>query len=198
MAAALPNFKELLDRINQGDERAADELYQHYNSTLTHIVRLRLTRYHLMLPVCDDEDVTQDAWMSIFRLIREGRPFETKEEVVALFKQVALRKSAKVIRRFLFTATRDLRRRESPEASVVAQASVADPAPDPQQTAENNELLERALESLSPGDRLLLHMRMQGHSLREIAAEIGCDERTVPRPLMSILSDLEQSLGTVR
>jgi RNA polymerase sigma factor (sigma-70 family) len=190
MTNPCPDFKALLDRIKQGDDYAADEFHRHYSGTLRRIVRLRLQYFPQMKPVCDDDDVTQDAWMSAFLLIRQGRSFKTEEKLLAFLKQIARRKTVKVIREYLGTAKRDLCRSQSAEASTAVKSILAGPAPGPAERAEIKDLMERALRSLLFKDRLILQMHIQGHLLPEIAASIGCCDRTVSRSLTRILSEL--------
>jgi RNA polymerase sigma factor (sigma-70 family) len=195
MPSPLPNITALLDRINQHDDIACYELYQHYEKTIRSIARRYLKPFRRMQPLCDEDDVSQDAWKSIFRRLRESRiPFEGDAELFAWLVSIARHKAAKAIDTHFGTAKRDPRRRESPKTSAAVKRSVADPAPGPAAIAEKNDLIKLALQSLSDGERLILLMRFDNYSFREIAARLGYHERTVARRLVRLLFDLGELL----
>jgi len=189
MSDPLPDFQDLLRRLRERDEQAAKELVRHYGNEIRIVVKHRLKHHAAQLQrICDADDLTQDAWKSIFRFINEGHPFETDAELFALLMQIARNKVDKAARRNLYTAKRDLRRQEALDDRA---ASLVDPTLDPAATFENKESLRRALLLLLDEDRAILRMRYQDKcSHREMAEKLGWTERAVARKMVQILETL--------
>ncbi len=79
MSDTPPDFQGLLRRIREGDEQACKDLVRHYAREIRRVVQHRLKRHASQLQrICDADNLTQDAWNSIFRFINEGHRFENR------------------------------------------------------------------------------------------------------------------------
>src|SRR6266496_3280158 len=85
------NIRELLARIQSGDEQAARELLARYESKVRLVVRRQLPR--LLRSRFDSIDFLQSVWGSFFRRIRMGpSEFEDSRHLVAFLARAARNK----------------------------------------------------------------------------------------------------------
>jgi RNA polymerase sigma factor (sigma-70 family) len=67
--------------------------------------------------------------------------------------------------------------------------------PSPVEALALVEFVEQVMGSLEPAERRILEMRLQGYTLKEVAAEVRCSERTVRRALAEIKVRLQRWRG---
>lgn len=178
MAEPDTHFTKLLHRyIEQKDERAVEEIVQHYGPLLRGIVKHRLENWRYFTRE-DVRDVEQDAWKSIFRLVLDGVDLDDLDndaKLTALIKLIAERKAAKLVRAQVHTAKRDVRRLISLDGAASRLTRIlVDPQLGPAKRAELNDLLRHELEALPSEHQRILQMRTIGWSHERIAEELGC------------------------
>jgi RNA polymerase sigma factor (sigma-70 family) len=92
---------------------------------------------------------------------------------------VTLRKCAKRLR-YLRAARRDAGRDvEGPDADDLA--SLLGQVPPPEEAAVLAESVESLLGAMAPDDRPIVEYLLLGYTAQEVAARLGCSERTVRR-----------------
>jgi RNA polymerase sigma factor (sigma-70 family) len=177
------NIQELLARIKNGDEGAARELLARYETKVRLVVRRQLPR--LLRSRFDSLDFLQSVWGSFFFKIRTGPNDLDEEQNLVTFLAWAARN--KVIDEYRRAATqRQDIKREEPLDRVTNKDDCLASGDTPSQLAEANETYDRLRELLPEEQRVILEMKAEGHSSREIGDLLGVSERTVQRVLESL------------
>jgi len=182
---------QLLAQWRDGNQQAAQELFQRYVDRLMALARSRLSQQ--LAPRIDPEDVVQSAYRSFFMGARAGR-FEPQRggDLWRVLVAITLHKLQDQVDRHT-----------AGKRSVAAeQALDGDPnmppvpllsrEPSPLEALTLWDEVEQLLRQLDPLPRRLLELRLQGHSLEEIAVALQCSERTVIRILKRIKQQLEE------
>ncbi len=186
---------ELIDRWRQGDQQAADALYQRYIDRLSEIVNARLSqRFRSRL---DADDVVQSVCRTFFRRVAEGQfQFDQDDEVWKLLVTISLNKLRNQIRHHSAArrdASQEVQRQDSsrPDEYLLEKLSVA---PQPVEAFIFAETIEQISEQLDEKHALLLQMRMAGHSQQEIAEQLQTSDRSIRRMIESIREVLSREL----
>jgi RNA polymerase sigma-70 factor, ECF subfamily len=174
---------ELIAECRRGDRRAFEELVR-----LTHR-RVYSLAYRLVRDRSEAEDVAQEAYLRMFRglgAFREEARFETwMYRVVANCAMSALRRRG----RFGEIVTDEVADRPVPET--------------PEHRAVQRDELTRALDSLSPGQRVVVVLKdVYGLSCQEIGEELDIEEGAVKvrlhrarKRLVELLTDHDERAG---
>ena len=154
---------DLLTAARQGDAAALEALLVRYQPHL----------YRFGLMMCGNfEDASDVAQESLVSMARSLRDFRGDSSVSSWLFTIARRFCIKKRRRSKFAPARE----ESLDAGADA-ASLADPAPTPEQSASNRELaaaLTHAIDGLDPSQREVLVLRdVEGLSAPEVARVLG-------------------------
>ena len=153
-----------------------------------------------------DRSVAQDAVQETFlQLCRKARKVATTPEPPTLAE------FAEMLSPWLFTVCRtrviDMQRKRNPQAFAAspdgdgdsAETAVVDPSPLPDDvvvTGEENQLVAKSIDTLTPRQREVLQLRMQGGlSYREIAEVTGMTTSNVGFHLHQAVSSLRQTLA---
>jgi RNA polymerase sigma-70 factor (ECF subfamily) len=175
-----------LARIAAGDQDAARELLTRYEAEVRLVVRRQLPR--LLRSRFDSLDFLQSVWGSFFvRVKGEPGEFEDSRHLVAFLARAA---KNKVIDEYRRAGSRkgDMHREEPLWADGDRPRELTAPGDTPSQVAEAHEVLGR-LRDLLPEDRhVLLELKAQGLSSKDIGIRLGISERTVQR----VLEDLRR------
>src|SRR5262245_23864103 len=178
----------------QGNQQAAELLFQRYANRLITLARNRIPAK--LTSRVDPEDVVQSVYRSFFARARAGRyELQRGGDLWRLLMTITLHKLYKQIRRYQ-TEKRDLgRERNCPSAEKFAalHAHLQASEPSPQEAATLADELGVVMRTLAPVQRRMLELRLLGYDLDEIAADVHCSERTVIRVLQRIKLQLEQS-----
>jgi RNA polymerase sigma factor (sigma-70 family) len=179
---------DLLSRYRQGDEAAATELYRRYVEQLAAVARGQLSSK--IAARLDPEDVVQSAYRSFFIRAREGEyVLQRGGDLWRLLVGIVRNKALAQVERHT-AARRTFRREERFDHAGAPLAELAALAhePSPEEASVASELLVEIMAELTPAQRQVLELRLQGFTLDEIAAATGRCERTVRRWLESIKS----------
>ena len=164
-AAGSATDDELLTAARQGDTAALETLLTRYQP---HLYRFGLT---MCGNVEDAGDVAQESLISMARSVRD---FRGDSSVSSWLYTIARRFCIKKRRRSKFAPARE-DSLDAPETDVGRH--LADPGPNPEQTAANQELavaLTHAIHALDPGHREVLVLRdVEGLPAPEVAAILG-------------------------
>ncbi len=177
-APAATSSADLMARWQAGDQGAAEELFRRYAGRLQALVRSRLSAR--LARHVDPEDVVQSVYQSFFVGARDGR--------------FVLSRGGDLWRLLVSITLNKLCRRAEQEAAPKRSAGLGRrrrgglegaPArdPTPAEAAGLADTLEQALRGLSPAQRRMVELRLQGYALEEIALDAHRSERTVRRLL---------------
>ncbi len=140
----------------------------------------------------DPEDIVQSVFRSFFDRNSRGRfQFEQSPDVWRLLAAMTYRKVKKTIRHH-GQQLRDVRR----EASTPSDFPTAqDDAPTASSWVVMMELLEGILEQIPETHQRIVRLRLDGHSIDEIAATVGVTSRTVDRALSLVRKVASEMMG---
>lgn len=185
----------LIERWRQGDQAAAQALFELYVARLVAVVGDRLSSRFVRH--VDPDDVVQSAFRSFFVGARDGRfDFERDGDLWRLLVAVALNKLRMSVRRYS-TQKRSADREEnvpSIDALCTEHVEVFAREPTPVEAVALADEVETLMSRLTDKERQILEMRLQGFNLEEIAVDTGRSERTVRRVIDKVRELLEQAL----
>lgn len=174
--------------VRDGDEAAAEVLYDRYARRVFGLVRSKLgSRLGAMT---EPEDIVQSVFKSMFRGMQSGNydapPGSTLWNLLAV---IAVRKLSNKANHHA-AQRRDASRNVSLDDEHDGVESAIDAA-----SAEFLELcIRESLDLLRPIHRKILSLRIQGHSVDEIRDLTGRSRRTVERSLQNSRAVLAESL----
>ena len=163
------SFIELIARVRQGDEQAAEELILRYEQDLRVIARVRLTDTR-MRRVMDSMDICQSIMANFFLRAAAGQfELETPEQLTKLLATM-VRNKVTDLARHAHRDCRDIRRITSDHIETYA---VAGSVGTPSQIVARSELLEALLSQLGDEEQVIARQRADGHCWSDIANELG-------------------------
>jgi RNA polymerase sigma-70 factor, ECF subfamily len=177
---SIPNDEllTLVDRARIGDMAAQSELVRRYTPRIAGFVR----------PIISQPSATEDVVQMIF---------------IKMVRRLRLLRSSAAFESWLFRLSRNtaldfIRRRRCRPTTVADDRQMADvPDTDSSRTVDEiMEAFELAVSRLSPLDRHLVTMIVQGHSYRTVAAQSGLTEGAVKVRLCRMRPFLRSTVGT--
>jgi DNA-directed RNA polymerase specialized sigma24 family protein len=175
-----------LDRLRAGDTGAVQPLWDRYFHRLVALARARLRAAPRR--AADEEDVALSAFDSFCRNAEAGR-FPDLADRDSLWRLLAAFTARKSVHHVRDAARLKRGGGMTPADGSGVLAEVLGREPDPGLAAEVADECDRLLAAL--GDADLKHialLRMDGHSVEEVAAAVGCAPRSVKRKLHLIRS----------
>ncbi|MGO9299706.1 MAG: RNA polymerase sigma factor [Acidimicrobiales bacterium] len=174
------DIRELLARIKNGDEEAARELLNRYESKVRLVVRRQLPR--LLRSRFDSIDFLQSVWGSFFHRIQtESNDLNEEENLIAFLAWAARNKVIDEYRRAA-TQKQNIHREESIENRADRETTLAS-GDTPSELAQAHETFDRLSRLLPEDRRVILELKAAGYSCGEIGDRLGLSERTVQRVL---------------
>jgi RNA polymerase sigma-70 factor (ECF subfamily) len=184
---------DLLARWRSGDQQAAVEVFRRYTDRLIALARSRLSPR--LAQRIDPEDVVQSVYRSFFAESRAGRyDLQRGGDLWRLLVAITLHKLNDQIRRNT-SHKRGVQREQNlggDEGMTEFFPDLLSNEPGPVEAVALFDELEQLMRGLSPPDRQVFQLRLQGHNLKEIAAETKRGTWTVRRVLNDIKDQLEQ------
>lgn len=182
----------LLDRWRDGDEQAADELFQTYIDGLLAYVRKRMSPG--LARRVDAEDVVQSVYRSFFMRVRDGQfIIQRSGDLWRLLLGISFNKLQSQVE--YHTAEKRTFRKETGAAGSARDGAGGDSpaanAAPPDEVLAVSEELERLLAELPPRQREIVECRLRGESVPDIAEQVCRSERSVRRVLNACRDDLE-------
>lgn len=179
-----------LELWRQGDEAAAQHLFDRYVNQV-----VALARRHLSRPIAarvDAEDIAQSVFRTFFHRARQGQfQVEAPEDLCKLLARITVHKTIRQIA-FHKRAKRDVTA-ETGETQEMLLNRLAK-GPTPEEALALIEQLQQILSHLKPIDRQVLELRMEGYKNLEIADKLGISDRKIRR-LMERLRGLADQVG---
>jgi RNA polymerase sigma factor (sigma-70 family) len=195
MAEPVSEFASLIQAWREGNQEAAQTLYERYNKHVANVVRHKL--HKSLRRFFSEQDVTQAVWSSIWN-DRDQFTFESPKALVSYLVRVSSSKVYDATRHHLGMAKRDMRREQPLEGSSEGKPEliqeVAGRTPTPSQEVMAEECWEKMIEGLPAPYPEALTMLRQGHAHREVAAKLGLH----PRNFQRILQRLRQRFPLLR
>jgi RNA polymerase sigma-70 factor (ECF subfamily) len=184
-------FLELLARVRNGDQAAANELVRRYEGMVRRVVRFRLTDPRLRAAF-DSMDVCQSVLGSFFVRAAHGEyDLDGPDQLTRLLAEMARNKLAAQARRHA-AGKRDYRRAQAGEAD---QDGLAGGGPSPSHHAEARDLLQAVRERLTSEERELANLRQQGLDWAEIAKRVGGNTDAVRKRFSRAMDRVARELG---
>jgi RNA polymerase sigma factor (sigma-70 family) len=182
-----------IGRLQNGDNAAAEDLWQRYYQKMVRIAYKRLSGSTRTM--ADEEDVVVSAFKSFFRAMEENRTpkLQSEDEIWRLLVTLTARKAIKLIR----YESRDKRQGEAGKlqhnAVPIDELIGSEPSPEfVLAVADEYRQLNKRL--LDDEMRLIALHKMEGYSNAEIAQQLNTNLRTVQRRLAVIRSLLVDAL----
>jgi RNA polymerase sigma factor (sigma-70 family) len=146
----------------------------------------------------DPEDVVQSVYRCFFRKARDGRyDSHPEDDLWRLLATITLHKVYNQVK-----GNRAGRRSFEREQSFGSEDSLHGISPEafareptPLEALTLADQLEQVMRPLTPPQRRMLELRLQGHTLEEIATQTGRSQRTVRRLLEEVKANLERGNG---
>jgi RNA polymerase sigma-70 factor (ECF subfamily) len=183
---------DLLDRWRQGDQQAAGELFRRYASRLVGLVRSRLSAKFAQR--VDPEEVVQSVYRTFFADAQEGRyELQRGGDLWRLLVAMALHKlndQVKYHSRRKRAVDRDV---DTEEGLFGIGADLLTREPSPLEAVALVDEVEQLMSQLDPAHRSMVELRLQGHTIEEIAARTRFSERTVRYVLERLKQQLTKS-----
>jgi RNA polymerase sigma factor (sigma-70 family) len=187
------DLASLLDRIRAGDESAAFELLARYEAQVRLVVRRQLPR--ILRSRFDSLDFLQSVWGSFFRRMKAGpEEFEDPRSLVAFLARAA---KNKVIDEYRRSSSRkgNMRLEEPIWVENARPRELAGDEDSPSEIIEARETFGRLKNLLPENRRIMLELRVEGLSTREIGDRLNVSERTVRRVLEDLRRRTESDGG---
>jgi RNA polymerase sigma factor (sigma-70 family) len=182
-------------RLVEGEGDVVMEFWQTFGQRLQRLAAQRLSLR--LARRLGPEDVAQSVCRTFLRRLQQGQ-FElaSSEQLWRLLCAITLAK-VREQQRFHGRAKRALDR-ENPLAvdndGETVWLDVASREPTPDETVQFTDQLEQTLGCLNDEEKQVLHLKLEQYTNQEIAAQIGCSERTVRRLLGGIKTRLHHLL----
>jgi DNA-directed RNA polymerase specialized sigma24 family protein len=173
--------------LKVGDRLAAQRLWEAYFQRLVGLARGRLAR--TPTPVADAEDVALSAFDSFYRRAERGEfpRLDDRDDLWQVLFVLTVRKAINLVR-YQGRKSRGAGRLVSlSDLEGLDVDSVLGAEPSPELAAEMVDECRRLLDLLPDATlRSVALWKMEGYSNSEIAAKLGCVEKTVERKLHAI------------
>jgi RNA polymerase sigma-70 factor (ECF subfamily) len=192
------SFDRIIRGLRDGDAQVAEEFWQQYGESLQRVADKRLPKglRHRIAP----EDVVQSVCRTFLRRAAEGQ-FQLSDSrgVWGLLCAITLTKVHEQSR-FHLRKKRGVNM-ESPDAfsssaSSAGSAMPPDAAPSPAEAAEFADQFQHLLESLNTEERQIVELKLEDYTNDDVAARMGCSERTVRRVLKQLQVRLASQLDS--
>lgn len=193
------SFLDLKQRLSQGDQFAANEIFRRYSGRLIGLARSKMAPG--LQQKVDPEDVTQSVFRSFFtRQAANQVELLDWDSLWGLLALITVRKCARLVE--IFRAARRNALLEQPlqgggkENQPSTEWNIISGEPTPEQVALFSELLETIMSRLTPAERTMLSLSLQGDTPEEVAEKTQCSARSVRRLLQGIREELEQQIAS--
>jgi RNA polymerase sigma-70 factor (ECF subfamily) len=181
----------LLRLFREGDDDAAEAIFERYVGRLIGVTRQRLSAK--LRRRIDEEDVVQSAFRSFFHHARRGDyEFHESGDLWRLLVVVTLNKLRRKVEHH--SAAKRGIGRESDVPMAGDEGRPFEPVGRialPEAELEISEELDHVMRDFDAEQRRMVELRLQGYQLEEIAADVNRSERTVRRIMEKLRERLE-------
>ena len=170
-------FQGLVRRARAGDAEASRHLFNLYQRHVLRAIRPLLHRP--LNKAYEEDDLAQEAWLTVFLRVAGGTPFQTPAEFRGYLTGVARNQVLKCSRDCVHTAWHSLAR----EAPLTAAELEIAGGNDPSAFLSGEDQWDFLLGQLAPVEVVILTAVRAGDSCGEAADRAGVSHRTVQRLL---------------
>lgn len=183
----------LVARWRGGDHGAARELFERYTNRLIALARSRIPgKFSGRI---DAEDIVQSVYRSFFASAGSGGvQLQRGGDLWRLLVTITLNKLYDQVERNTARKRAVGQERALGNDGCLTERLLTH-EPSPLEAVAVAEELERIMGRLTPDQRHILSLRLQGHKLTQIASLARCSERTVRRVLELVKEQFEPSPG---
>jgi DNA-directed RNA polymerase specialized sigma24 family protein len=181
------SITRLIARIKGNDQEAAQRLWDSYFQRLVALARSRLRGD--MRRVADEEDVALSAFDSFFRRAARGQfpRLNDRNDLWQLLFVLTVRKAIDLARLQGRVSRGAGRVRTLADLDGLELDEVLGDEPTPELAAQSVDELRRLLDALGDGTlQTVARWKLEGYSNAEVAARLGCIEKTVERKVRRI------------
>ena len=172
-------FDDLMARVRSGDDAAETLVFRRFVHRLIALAARQFDSW--MHEQADVENVVLSAYKSFFlRNQREDYDLAGWDALWSLLVVITVHKCTKR-RKHLRAARRDMARQVPWSERDDRETWLPDRAPTPDEAAILTDTVETLFQSMTPDDRPIVEQILMGYTAREVAAQLGCSERTVRR-----------------
>lgn len=185
-------FDNLIRRVRLGEPEATAELVRRFEPEIRRKIRVWIRLRHPELrSLVETMDIYQSVVAGFLERAASGRyELDDPERVLGLLVVMARRK-LRGVGRNQRRLCRDVRRTEPlPEGDNIARAE-----PTPSRIIAGRELLDLAMDRLSPEERRLVALRAEGTTWDEIAADLGGTAEGRRKQLTRAIERVARALG---
>jgi RNA polymerase sigma-70 factor (ECF subfamily) len=163
-----------------GDEDAARQLFDRYADQLVLLARKRISQR--LASRIDAEDIVQSVFRTFFHRAKQGQfHLEEPDDVCKLLARITVHKTFRQIafhRRAKRDASQETAQGDDSQDMLL---KLLAGEPTPEEAAAFVDQLEHFFASLTPEQRRILELRMEGYSNVEIAEQLGITDRKIRR-----------------
>jgi RNA polymerase sigma factor (sigma-70 family) len=186
-----PPLEALLEKLQGGDQAAAEQIFLSYEPFLRMVVRRQMSPK--LRAKFDSIDVVQSVWADVVRGFRSGSwHFTDAAHLRAFLVKVTRNRFLNQVRHHRFSLEH-----EQPLAGAAGVSPVTAAEARPSETARASELWQQMLALCPPAHREILHLKRQGLPLSEIAARTGLHKGSVRRILYDLAKRLASQNGSL-
>jgi RNA polymerase sigma-70 factor (ECF subfamily) len=189
--AEAQGLQYLLDLWRAGNQDAARQIVEHYVDRLVALARLRISQR--LASRVDPEDVVQSVFRTFFGRIKAGQfVIEDQDDLTKLLVSITVHKTLRQVE--FHQAAKRATSQEAVQGSMSHERmqQLLDREPTPEEANSFLDELEHFLNTLTPFQREVLELRMEGYSNEEIAEKLGTYDRKVRRIMERIREQAEK------
>ncbi len=196
MAKGDQEFATLMQRIREGSQEAAQELFERYGPHIFRVVRRQLHRN--LRSKYDSADFAQAVWASFFAVHPARRSFDGPEALISYLAELAKNKVIDATRQRFRTVKYNVGREESLERSETVKRQLpTSREPTPSQVVRAKERWDQIVANLSENQQRVITLLLEGYTHQEIAEELDLNERTIRRLVRKVTPQSWSQDGTV-
>jgi RNA polymerase sigma-70 factor (ECF subfamily) len=175
---------ELIERIKHGDVEAAQELVERHSDVVAGYLRRHLNHRE----ASDAPDVSQEVWLRFWQELMEDNLRAQSDGELDAWLSRMVRNLLVDLKRRQTAQLRDVRRNvgDAAIASVPASDTTAS------QVARLHELELRLQRRMTPSEVKIVEMKLDGHTVQEIAEEAGKSPGAIKQKLLRLQRRLKQ------
>ncbi len=185
----------LLNLLKEGDESAANQLFERYVDKLITLAQRRINQR--LAGRVEAEDIVQSVFRTFFMRARQGQFHASDvDDITKLLARITVRKTIRQITHHLCAKRSVVRETSGSTDTSFVLLNHLSRDPTPEEAASLIDELEHLLSQLKPEDQQILELRMQGYSSTEIAAKLGVSDRKIRRLLERVRGLADQTSRT--
>jgi RNA polymerase sigma-70 factor (ECF subfamily) len=190
------HWQRLIQGLRAGDRQIVQEFCAHYGTLLEHLAAKHLADG--LRRRVGPETVVNSAYRTFLRRAQAGEfQLEDSEDLWRLLCAITLTKIREKVR--FHRRCKRAFDQEVPLTSVTSPGTEGcfepiDPRPSPDEAAAFADQFQQLMAGLNEEERRLVDLKLQQCTNLEVAAELGCSERTIRRLLKRVQARLERAL----